>query len=58
MKNALMASGSPLDWAMLGLILFCMIFIGIVVWTFRRGSKAKYEKMASMAIDTETHDER
>jgi cbb3-type cytochrome oxidase subunit 3 len=58
MKQALMAAGSPLNWSMMGLLLFCMIFTGIVIWTFRRGSKEKYDKMAQLALDTENSDER
>ncbi|MCB0272035.1 MAG: cbb3-type cytochrome c oxidase subunit 3 [Bdellovibrionales bacterium] len=48
-----MASASPLTLVIIGLVLFWFIFLGIVAWTFRKGSKQKYNEIADIPLETE-----
>lgn len=47
-RSLLLESGS---WgAALGLIVFLALFVGMLVWVFRPGSKRKYERNAAIPL--------
>ncbi len=51
-RSLLLESGS---WgAALGLIVFLALFVGMLVWVFRPGSKRKYERNAAIPLDDGT----
>ncbi|MEZ4820381.1 MAG: cbb3-type cytochrome c oxidase subunit 3 [Bdellovibrionota bacterium] len=53
MIKELMAAGSPLQLVMVGLVLFWFTFLSIVTWTFRKGSKPKYDEVANIPLQSE-----
>jgi cytochrome c oxidase cbb3-type subunit IV len=38
---------------MIGLILFLVLFVGVLIWVFRRNSDQFYKKMGQMPLDNE-----
>ena len=41
----------PSQWKLIAMLLFLVSFVGIVVWTFRRGSREHYDEMAKLPLD-------
>lgn len=39
---------------LMGLIFFFILFLGIVAWTYRPGSKRKYQKYAYIPLNEDT----
>lgn len=46
------------NWAvhpgLIALLFFFVFFIGVVVWIYRPGSRAHYQKMAELPLDKDT----
>lgn len=46
------ASRFPLPWlTVVGLLIFFTVFVGVLVWVFRRGSAELYQQMAQAPLE-------
>lgn len=43
--------GFPVAGALIALLLFVAVFIGIVAWVYRRSGRRHYDYMASLPLD-------
>lgn len=50
MIKELLAQASPLHLVIFGLLMFWFLFLGIVMWTYRRGAKEKYEEASRIPL--------
>lgn len=41
------------DMGLLGLLFFFIFFCGVLIWTFRPGSKKHYEKQANIPLEND-----
>ena len=53
MISELASQNAPLQAVLFGLLLFVGIFSGIVLWTFRKGSNAKYDEASRLPLEQE-----
>jgi cbb3-type cytochrome oxidase subunit 3 len=40
-------------WGVIGLSLFLMVFAGVVLWVFRKGSKETYQQIQNLPFEDE-----
>ncbi len=49
---AQVASRFPMPWlTVLGLMIFLAVFVGVLLWVFRRGSAQLYARLAQAPLD-------
>lgn len=54
MKQEALAFFTDIHLTNLGLILFMVVFIGVLAWVFRAGSKKHYDHMANLPLNKES----
>lgn len=58
MKQAFLRNFQHMDLVVVGQLLFFAVFAAALVWVFRSGSKAFYDKLSALPLDgTEARDE-
>ena len=53
MFAAILDSMNFTPWALFSLILFFTVFVGVLLWVFRRGSSEFYHSLARLPLDAE-----
>lgn len=51
MKKQILAQFNNPDLILLSFLLFLITFLGIALWTYRKGSKVHYDRMARVPLD-------
>ncbi len=54
MFAAILDSMNFTPWAMFSLLLFFSVFIGVLVWVFRKGSSEFYQSLAGIPLEKDS----
>lgn len=54
MFAAILDSMNVTPWAMFSLVLFFSVFIGVLVWVFRKGSSEFYQSLARIPLEKDS----
>lgn len=50
MKQEFLTSFPSPTMAMIGVFIFLVVFVGVLFWVFRKGSKKKYDKVSQLPL--------
>jgi cbb3-type cytochrome oxidase subunit 3 len=45
------------EWSVAALVLFFVVFVGIVIWAYRRSARKHYEYMSKLPLDRRDNQE-
>lgn len=54
MMKEWMGDTGQIVWAGFALVLFLGLFVGMLLWVFRPGSRGQYQERAQMPLDDQT----
>ncbi len=53
MLREMFASGNFTLWGIISLVIFFVVFVGTIVWIFRKGAKRQYDYMSQLPLEND-----